>query len=139
MPRVLACFLIGGFALGRAGWNAIVPVPVTAVGSVAAGAVIASSVAAGAVTCACARAPRRRRTPSPSLAPYPTSSLGSSAGPPTDTSGVEAAPPACVRIAMMAVPTSTLCPGAAKSSTTWPAYGDGSSTTDLAVSISTMA
>ncbi len=38
---------------------------------------------------------------------------------------------------MMGVPTSTVWPSGTKSATTTPAYGEGNSTRDLAVSIST--
>ena len=39
---------------------------------------------------------------------------------------------------MIGVPTGTVSPSATSSASTVPAYGDGSSTSDLAVSISTM-
>ena len=39
---------------------------------------------------------------------------------------------------MIGVPTGTVSPSATSSACTVPAYGDGSSTSDLAVSISTM-
>ena len=39
---------------------------------------------------------------------------------------------------MMGVPTSTVCPSSTSSAVTTPANGEGSSTSDFAVSISTM-
>ena len=57
------------------------------------------------------------------------------AGPPAAGA---AAPPAPVEIEMIGVPTSTVSPSATSSSDTVPACGLGSSTTALAVSISTM-
>src|SRR4051794_40573004 len=47
-------------------------------------------------------------------------------------------PPGAVSTAMIGVPTSTVVPSATRSSVTTPAYGDGSSTRDFAVSISTI-
>src|SRR5215212_5468563 len=49
-----------------------------------------------------------------------------------------AAPPGSVSTAMIGVPTSTVVPSGTSSSVTTPAYGDGSSTSDFAVSISTI-
>jgi hypothetical protein len=48
-----------------------------------------------------------------------------------------AAPPSPVSTVMIGVPTSTVVPSETSSSVTTPANGDGSSTSDLAVSIST--
>ena len=89
---------------------------------------------------------RARRLTESALGPEPTS-----AWVPASTSGVSAAPvlapgvagveePALSLLpatAIMGVPTSTVSPSAASSCSTVPSYGEGSSTTDLAVSIST--
>jgi hypothetical protein len=66
-------------------------------------------------------------------------SVGSSAATgATGAAGCAAGPPGLVSTAMIGVPTSTVTPSGTSSSVTTPAYGDGSSTSDFAVSISTI-
>src|SRR5690625_1905882 len=138
-------------------------------GSTASEAAGSAAFAAAAAPPADAVTRRRRRLLPPAFGPYPTSmsepSSASGGSPAPVSSSTElaswesaavAAPSAAASapgeeapslitselagpIVMMGTPTSTVSPSAKSSSTTTPSYGEGSSTSDFAVSISTIA
>lgn len=118
---------------------------------------------AGVAGAAGSWARRARRVVLPAAIPYPTSTAPLSAlsvlpvvpafattfsavlsdvlpaSAPSGALGAVAAPVGSVSMTMMATPTSTIVPIGWRISVTTPAYGEGSSTSDLAVSISTIA
>src|SRR5690606_33821466 len=163
-PRSLASLRTGGFARpGRCTWavGALVRVAARGGGAGAGGALGAGraagagaggAVAAGAAGAGSAARRRRRAVPG-STVPYPTSTepepdaagaaaSGASAPPGTVAAGADgaagASPAGSVSTTMIGTPTSTVVPSGARISLTTPVYGDGSSTSDFAVSISTI-
>ena len=138
-PRSLASLRIGGFVMVMD--PAAAGAPVARCGAAAVAARGAAGVEAAVL---------RRRDPPWPLTPYPTSTAPdvSSCGATVDavSATIDSSGPAGAVIStsapselteMMGVPTSTVCPSSTSRAETVPANGDGSSTSDFAVSIST--